>query len=245
MYLSKLTLDIRNNQSRRLLGDCHALHRLIMSGFPEAGSDAARAEMGVLFRVEPVRDGGFVPVLVQSRVEPRWVFESREPAVDGPRSIDGFLGSLRAGQRLRFRLHGNPTRRVHARAALGPHAERGRARAEEPGAVGKRVELRREEDQLAWLTRKAAGKPDGPGLGFRLVTTELLPSGREAPATRADPGGKLHGKRPGDERLTIAMARFEGVLEVQDQALLRQAIADGIGPAKAFGCGLLSVATVR
>jgi CRISPR system Cascade subunit CasE len=35
---------------------------------------------------------------------------------------------------------------------------------------------------------------------------------------------------------------FQGVLQVKDSAGLSELISAGIGPAKAFGCGLLSLA---
>ena len=38
---------------------------------------------------------------------------------------------------------------------------------------------------------------------------------------------------------------FDGLLEVTDPGLFRQAIAVGIGPGKAFGCGLMSIAPHR
>jgi CRISPR system Cascade subunit CasE len=39
--------------------------------------------------------------------------------------------------------------------------------------------------------------------------------------------------------------RFDGELGVTDAALLREAVANGIGTQKAFGFGLLSLAPVR
>ena len=42
----------------------------------------------------------------------------------------------------------------------------------------------------------------------------------------------------------LRSARFDGILEVTDPAAFAATIAAGIGPAKAFGFGLLSVAPV-
>lgn len=49
--------------------------------------------------------------------------------------------------------------------------------------------------------------------------------------------------RPHD--ISIYSVRFDGVLTVTDPDTFRQTVAAGIGPAKAFGFGLLSVAPVR
>ncbi len=44
-----------------------------------------------------------------------------------------------------------------------------------------------------------------------------------------------------DHKISIKKARFEGSLKVADPDILREAVTKGIGPAKAFGCGLLSL----
>ena len=88
MYLSRLTLNPRDRDARKWLSDCNQLHRTIMSGFGQAQTPEARAELGVLYRVEETGGGAAVAVLVQSRDLPRWAIES--PAVtgiDGPKDI--------------------------------------------------------------------------------------------------------------------------------------------------------------
>lgn len=42
--------------------------------------------------------------------------------------------------------------------------------------------------------------------------------------------------------VTIAKATYDGVLAVTDPALLRTALVDGVGRAKGYGCGLLTLA---
>jgi CRISPR system Cascade subunit CasE len=46
-------------------------------------------------------------------------------------------------------------------------------------------------------------------------------------------------------RITVWPVLFDGILTVEDPGLLRQAIVAGIGPARAYGNGLLSLALVR
>lgn len=237
MYLSRLVLDARSRDARRWLADCHELHRVIMAGFPSVDGTTPRAELGVLYRVEPMKDPPFIPVLVQSREAPRWHTESDAlVAVDPPRSLDALLASVVAGRRYRFRLRANPTRRIHQRAVLGPDPQRGRESAEKLGSEGKRVELRREDDQMRWLAER------GKAAGFALVTTRLMPTDRDVPAASVIPGGVLKGKNPRGQPLTFGAALFEGVLEVTDATRFRDALATGIGPGKAYGFGLLSIA---
>lgn len=51
--------------------------------------------------------------------------------------------------------------------------------------------------------------------------------------------------RRGDGSVTLGVATFEGVLTVLDSSLLRQALTSGIGRAKAYGCGLMTLAPPR
>ena len=49
----------------------------------------------------------------------------------------------------------------------------------------------------------------------------------------------------GDGSVTLGLATFEGVLKVADSILLKQALTSGIGRAKAYGCGLMTLAAPR
>ena len=88
---------------------------------------------------------------------------------------------------------------------------------------GKRYGLASEDEQLAWLARQ------GEKHGFDL---------RAAWVSSSDVA-----KMPkANMSMQIQRAWFEGVLHVRQSDLLIQAFAAGMGPAKAFGCGLLSLA---
>jgi len=43
----------------------------------------------------------------------------------------------------------------------------------------------------------------------------------------------------------LRSVRYDGLLEVLDEERFRESLLSGIGPAKAFGFGLLSIAPVR
>lgn len=239
MYLSRLTLDLQNRDARRWLADCHLLHTVIMGAFPGNGGETARVNFGVLFRVDEDTHHGTARVLVQSQARPHWAIESPGVTADGPLPMEKLTAGIAEGRRYRFRLRSNPTRRVHARALLGPDASRGRQRAEREESKGKRVEIRDEAARIEWLGRQ------GKRHGFRLVRATLAAPGEDVPATSADPAGVLEGKKKGMENpVTLGTALFEGELEVTDAGAFREALAGGIGPGKAFGCGLLSVAPV-
>lgn len=88
---------------------------------------------------------------------------------------------------------------------------------------GKRQGLQGEMEQLAWLKRQ--GERHGFTIQTALViTADLLISHK------------------GTAVISIQRASFEGLLEVRQSLAFKGAVGAGIGPAKAFGCGLLSVA---
>lgn len=88
---------------------------------------------------------------------------------------------------------------------------------------GKRYGLAGEQEQLAWLSRQ--GERHGFHMEAAVVTAQDLMNSRKE-------------GRP----LIIQRVLYDGYLEVADSGLLSRALMAGIGPAKAFGCGLLSVA---
>lgn len=226
MYLSRLVLEPRSRDVRQALGDCQAMHRLVMRGFPKSTSDAVsgRASFGVLYRVEPAQPGAAVTVLVQSRPEPDWGTLpdralsralSRNPDV---KPLVPLLRALRSGMHLRFRLRANATKRVTS------------------GERSQRVELWREDDLLSWLRRHLAAA------GASLAS---VPLADDVVAVRVVTEAKLLGTRPGaggTVRVTFGSALFDGRLAVDDPARFRSAIEQGLGSAKAYGFGLLSVA---
>jgi CRISPR system Cascade subunit CasE len=92
---------------------------------------------------------------------------------------------------------------------------------------GKRHALFREEDQRGWLHRK--GRLGGfEPVGF---VVQRAHSAVSRPAPPAKPKTQTH-----------YGVDYEGVLRVTDPDKLAGALASGIGPAKAYGFGLLSVA---
>ena len=125
------------------------------------------------------------------------------------RAADGELGTLRVGFSWSARFETLP--------AIG-QAFRDRY---------PEVELLTEEEQMAWLGRKALGG------GFRVLGAQAV---RE---------GMVHGRKTdehGRHGLTHLAVRFDGLLEVTEPARMLEAVRVGIGSGKGFGFGLLSLA---
>lgn len=93
---------------------------------------------------------------------------------------------------------------------------------------GFRLGLFGKEDQLTWFRNKAE---EG---GFALVNCRVTLE------------GIVHDKKGSDDKkLSHYAVRFEGILEVNDPEAFLKTLECGIGPAKGFGFGLLSIAPVR
>jgi CRISPR system Cascade subunit CasE len=132
--------------------------------------------------------------------------------------------AVQRGMTLLFRLRANPTRRVSPRCESEKN----------PRFYGRRVELYREEDQIAWLGRKAEAH------GFRLLAVKV---NRDVPNLNTIPESKIKGRRSDTEKsVTFGSVLFEGRLAVTDADRFREVLVQGIGSGKAYGFGLLSIA---
>jgi CRISPR system Cascade subunit CasE len=178
---------------------------------------------GFLFRIDP-QPGGRVVILVQSAAKPDWdyAFHNADYLPAAPPEVRSFDPSFAKGQRLRFRLVANPTKRL---------SRNSRERDGEPvpeQSVGKRVPV--PADQLdEWLARRAATA------GFSIVKD----------STTIQPGYVYVNDTPNEKGQRLRSVRYDGTLTVTDPARFRETLVRGIGPGKAFGFGLLSVAPVN
>jgi CRISPR system Cascade subunit CasE len=205
LYLSKLTLRIEHPVVVRAIGDLHALHRLILQGYP----DAADGGMGrVLFRLELPRRPSETPALIiQSDKSPDWTPLETLACIEGPKE---WSPTFAAGQKLRFRLRATPTKKTN----FGDDATK-------PGH--RRIGLFTEEEQRKWLDRKASES------GFEALTVDLRKIGWQS------------GRQPGGMVIRHHAIEYDGILQIIDSDAFTAAVIGGIGPAKGFGFGLLSL----
>jgi hypothetical protein len=121
-----------------------------------------------------------------------------------------------SGDPVRFRLRANPTRKVQD----GP-----------PNGRRKRIKPTL-EDHADWLAGKLADAADCP------ICMEKFVTGWDYGwRTKYEP-------QPG-QRMQWWSVLFEGMFRVGDVKVLKNLLESGIGSAKAFGFGLLSIAPVR
>jgi CRISPR system Cascade subunit CasE len=146
----------------------------------------------------------------------RVLVQSRRPpiAAEGAMLIGTreFRPQPSAGQRLAFLLTANPVKTiVDAQRDAKPGKQSEKCR----------VPLIKEEEQRLWLSRKL-------GEAGEIEVVNVLPH----------PPVFFRKGRRGGKLVTVT---FDGVLRVDDPEQLTALLENGIGPAKAFGCGLLLV----
>jgi CRISPR system Cascade subunit CasE len=217
-----------NTKSRAVLRDLldsQEIHRTVMSAFPQTDQqgEGARERFGVLYRLELDRRRGCLILYVQSLAQPDWSglppdYLIFAPGLENPasKSVAKAYRGLKLGAVLSFRLKANTTRKIDTKT--GPDGLR---------RHGRRVELVREEDQVDWLRRK------GEQGGFQVLNVHLEGLYKEQ--------GKRRGS--GVSPLTLAGVLFQGRLRITDpERFLSHSLLKGIGPGKAYGLGLLSLA---
>lgn len=219
MYLTQMHLNPSRRGTRWLLASPQRMHAAVLSSFPPGSATESPAGR-VLWRVDSSAIDKTVTLYVASPAAPDLtaiVEQAGWPASDhGWRtaSITTLLDRLDTGQRWTFRLTANP---VHNLAV--------------PGGRGKRLGHVTVAYQQQWFLDRAAG------WGFTVDGEALaVHSRRELSFARRSDGT--------DRTVTVTMATYDGVLAVTDPALLGRALCHGVGRAKAYGCGLLTLAPV-
>lgn len=224
MFLSRIQINPARRGARALLGSPQKMHAAVLASFQEDGAERGR----VLWRVD--RENHKVWLYVVSRPQPDFAhiieqcgWHTTQASWD-VRPYGNLLDRLTLGQQWAFRLTANPTRTTRAAGPLRLSA------AVELTGTPKRYGHVTVDQQLDWLLSRA------PGWGINV-----------GPDGSADV--VVHDRRTerfnrAGNTVTIAKATFDGRLTVTDVDLLRAALVDGVGPAKAYGCGLLTLAPV-
>lgn len=252
-YLSKIALNPRRRAAVALLSSPHRLHAAVLSGLA-----VQPVTERVLWRLEnntPHR----ADILVLTESRPSWahlVDEAGWPGADGGNPLVAdytpLLERLARGREFGFRLTANPVQNV---ARPSRPSEQQAARMKEGADDGSRhrgfrVAHRTAAQQLEWLLKRcerhgfaipdATAAPPAPGLQTQ---NQDLSAGPAVTVVSRDI--LRFRKRPDGPRVTLSTATFEGRLRVTDPDTLRATLLSGIGPAKGYGQGLLTLAPLR
>ncbi|HEX6498468.1 MAG TPA: type I-E CRISPR-associated protein Cas6/Cse3/CasE [Micromonosporaceae bacterium] len=218
MFLTRFQINPARRGARKLLSSPQAMHAAVRAAFA-ATEDHEQGGTRTLWRLDTVAPATvYLYIVSPGRPDLTHLVEQAGwPTTQTwvTRSYDTLLNSLRVGQQWAFRLTANPT-----------HSGRKTADSKDT----QRFAYIREEEQATWLADRA------PRHGFVLATQQ-----------DGQLNLRLHHRRTqtfkrGAADVTLASVVYDGVLEITDTHAFRRALTSGIGHAKAYGCGLLTLA---
>ncbi|MFQ6144179.1 type I-E CRISPR-associated protein Cas6/Cse3/CasE [Streptomyces seoulensis] len=242
-YLSRIRINPLRAESRKLLASPRAMHAAVQGGLP-----GLPEQERTLWRLDA--DNSHRPLLfVLTTDKPDWthlVEQAGWPGADGEhyavRDYAPLLQQMATGRSFAFRLTANPVQNTNRPDKLTPRQQE---RVEAGDRRSFRLGHRTATAQLNWfLTRTprwgfdipTAPHLDGthdtdnqPPRDIRIVTRQRRSFGKES-------------LTPKEAHVVMHAVAFEGRLRITDPALLTERLLAGIGPTKAYGCGLLTLA---
>lgn len=248
-YLSRIRINPLRARSCTLLSNPRAMHSFVSAGTPDT-PDTQR----ILWRLD--NDNRHRPELfVLTRTRPDWthlVEAAGWPGADGDQvavaDYAPLLGQLTLGREFAFRLTASPVQNTKRPDKPTPSQQK----RQKDNANGRtrsfRLGHRTAAAQLGWLLDRASRN------GFEIPPAAVSPAIPDIDEVDSTPAGDVrlirrdrltfHKKTDGMQ-VTVHTATFEGRLKVTDVGLLTHALLNGIGPSKAYGCGLLTLAPLR
>lgn len=221
MYLSRIQLNRRRRDAWRLLSSPQRMHAAVLASFPDPPTGGTGNSPRVLWRLDTDGDRTHLYVVSPEPADLAHIAEQAGwPTLERGECRDyrPLLDRLEEGQSWAFRLTANPTRYVTP-------ASGGRARRLAHVTVAQ---------QQQWLLDKAAS------CGFSILATDTGEPDLAVTARTVQTFDRRGGAAP----VTIGTAQFDGRLEVIDPGALGHTLVTGVGAAKAYGCGLLTLATL-
>lgn len=244
-YLSRVRINPLRGESRTLLANPRAMHGAVMGGIAEQPT-----EERVLWRLDT--DNPRRPLLfVLTASKPDWthiVERAGWPDADGEHAAVGdyapLLARIAVGREFAFRLTANPVQNTSTPQSVSAIQDK---RKSELRTRSFRMGHRTAAGQMGWFLKRCEGwgftvpeaRTDPAAPGFDAVETgEPAREVRITARQRHAFGKGGRGKPP----VVLNTATFEGRLRVVDTALFTQRLLGGLGPGKAYGCGLLTLA---
>lgn len=232
VFLCSVPLNPLRRGTQSLLQNPHRMHAAVEGVLPPNRSGR------LLWRVE--RSGPNCELLVMSPDLPTLdhiVEQAGWPGSDlgAPRLADmaPVLGQIALGRQYGFRVTLNPTSTTRT-----PDRATGGQQRKLAAAKSVRVGHRTLAHQLDWFLGRTLGDDTtwGFSVGSSPADANVYIDRREHLQFTKSRGGPL---------LSLDVATFQGVLTVTDAELFRGSLLQGLGRAKAYGCGLLTLAPPR
>lgn len=218
IYLSRVALNTKRENTISALSSPQRIHAAVESSFPPDTKKKGRN----LWRIDQL--GSTVYLLVLSHMKPDFLHIIEQfgwPSSDQrweTKDYKPLLERIEVGQRWQFRLRANPVHSVKSEDS--EEAQKSNIR----GKLYGHVTVKQQEK---WLSDRASK------YGFRVKEDSFCVTQQEVRKFRRS-----------NSQVTLNIATYEGILEVADTRLFKEALIQGIGRAKAYGCGLLTVTKV-
>ncbi len=229
MYLTRMPLNASRGETQRLMASPYRLHAAVEAAFPP-GMGGPTEEGRILWRLDRrAEDPRAFWLYIVSPEKPdltHVVEQAGWPVHDRlweTKDYAPLLNRIENGQRWEFRLKANPVRKVRE--------DKGRSsNGNVVGTIQGHVTV---DQQIDWLASRAEAH------GFALPLDD-----NDRPMVVVSQRNRETFRRGANE-VTLSTAMYDGVLVVTDADRLCSTLCQGIGRAKGFGCGLLTVAPVR
>lgn len=237
MFMTRVPVNMSRRSALRMLASPYRMHAAIESSFPACEpSVRVRPRDGrLLWRVDRSKKGTHLYIVSPDKpsligLDEQIGFPDIAPQYNTC-DYEPFLASLQDGQAVSFRLTANPiTKKPRKGAPQGtPYHD---------------VPCMTPEQQLAWLIGRNLYQ------GKQNATSRLSRAGLEEIVTDDGPQvmvteTRQESIRKGSRRpIALTVARYDGLATISDADRLRHTLVSGLGHAKGFGCGLLTVAPV-
>lgn len=250
MHLTRFRLNSARPGARRLLASPQSLHAAVMASFPHLlPTDTTTEGPRVLWRLDHNARAEVLLYIVSPDLPDltHLVEQAGWPAAHTPqtpgwhtRPYTPFLDRITQGDTYAFRLTANPVHHIRRK----------------DGEPTKTTAHITPTHQMGWLLNPERQERAGFRINDKPHDQRLLPAGLTH--QRRPHHGDLHTLTVRDERtLTFAKNRdtpsarhqvkvvtvtYDGHLTVTDPQALRRTLTQGIGRAKAYGCGLMTLA---
>ncbi|WP_329127527.1 type I-E CRISPR-associated protein Cas6/Cse3/CasE [Streptomyces sp. NBC_01465] len=242
-YLSRIRINPLRAESRKLLASPRAMHAAVQGGIP--GLPEHERTLWRLDADNPHRPQLFV----LTTDKPDWthlVEQAGWPDAHGEhyaiRDYTPLLQQLAEGRSFAFRLTANPVQNTNRPDKT---TTRQQERIDAGERRGLRLGHRTAAAQLNWfLSRTARWGFDVPAAPHQTGThdTDDEPPRDIRITTRQRRSFTKGAASTKEAHVVMNAVTFEGRLRITDPTLLTDRLLAGIGPSKAYGCGLLTLA---
>ncbi len=220
-YLTRMEINPRRRAARRYLGSPQVMHAAVEAAFPATTAGERR-----LWRVDRAGEAVWLYIVSAGRPDLTHIVEDvGRPTTTGweTKNYQSFLDRLDNGQVWGFRLTANPT-----------HSGRRSSDAADTQRFGHLTVSQQEQ----WLAKRLDH--------WGLAGIDSEPGDSEVPVSFSAVGREvvqfMRGSGPARSRVTLTRTSYEGLLQITDVEKVRAVLVDGIGHAKAYGCGLMTLA---